>query len=37
LQDLDKVAKRRGISRQEAIDKCIDEGIEAFKKANEGS
>jgi len=37
LQDLDKVAKRRGISRQEAIDQLIDEGIEALSKGNGGS
>jgi hypothetical protein len=37
LEDLDKVAKRRGMSRQEAIDQLVDEGIEALSKGNEGS
>jgi hypothetical protein len=36
LEDIDKLAKRRRISRQETVDKLIDEGIEALKKANDG-
>jgi site-specific recombinase XerD len=37
LETIDKVAQKKGITRQEAIDLLIDEGVEAVLKANKGT